>query len=216
MNLKESFRYQKFLERTMNAASTYAQNINHCLTTTKMHLRSQSNPDAKDEVEIVDYGEFAPTDVVLKFMEHLVSERLALSTAIGKAKAGIDFDLDAAVEANKFRQMLSATAKGVLRFTGSKGKTTEIDYKFNVNNEQVSYRYPVEVAKNEAYDRMATRQMMRSAIAAADDTSVRIDAAMINTMVDYTPPYDVNFGFEDALEQFVKDNPELMPASEAA
>ena len=216
MNLKESFRYQKFLERTMSAASAYAQNMNHCLTTTKVHLRSLSNPEAKDEVEVVDFGEFYPTDTVLKFMEHLVQERLALSTAIGVAKATIGFDLDAAVESNKFRQMLSATARGVLCFTGSKGKAIEIDYKFNVNNEQVSYRYAVEITKNEAYDRMATKQMMRSAIAAADDTSARIDAAMINTMVDYTPPYDVNFSFEDALEQFVKDNPELMPASEAS
>ena len=44
---------------------------------------------------------------------------------------------------------------------------------------------------------------MRELLSKADKTSAEIDAAMINTTVSYTPPFNVNDSFEDAMEAFV-------------
>ena len=48
---------------------------------------------------------------------------------------------------------------------------------------------------------------MRSMTSVADKTSSDIDAAMINTDVDYTPIYDVNEAFEDVMEEFIANFP---------
>ena len=71
MNLKESFRYQKFLDGLMRNAVANLQNPCHCLETTKVHYRHAVNPDAVDETEIVDDGEFVHNDVMLAYKAFL-------------------------------------------------------------------------------------------------------------------------------------------------
>lgn len=214
MNLKESFRYQKFLDGLMATAGSYMQHPGYCLETTKVHLRHAVNPDAEDVTEVVDEGEFVPVSTVMNFMAHLVAEREKLSVAIGVAKAGIGFDMDAAIETNKFRQSLNGSIRKMLRFTGAKKKTTEMGYKFDINGQQVPYRYEVEVTSKERYDKDAAKAMMRGVIAKADEVSAAIDAALINTVVEYTPPYDVNESFDDVLEAFVQRHGEVTTTKE--
>lgn len=214
MNLKESFRYQKFLDGLMANAGSYLQHPYHCLETTKVHLRHAVNPEAEDITEVVDDGEFVSGDTVLAFMAHLVDEREKLSIAIGTAKARIGFDMDAAIETNKFRQNLNGSIRKMLRLIGTKKKTTEMGYKFDINGQQVPYRYDVEVTTTERYDKEAAKTMMREVIAKADEVSAAIDAALINTTVAYEPPYDVNESFDDVLEAFVQRQGEVTATEE--
>ena len=202
MNLKESFRYQKFLDGLMRSAGSNLQNPYHSLVTTKVHLRHAVNPEAEDVTEVVEDGEFVPNDTVLAFMAHLIDEREKLSIAIGKAKASVGFDMDAAIETNKFRQSLNGSVRQMLRQVGTKRKTKEVDYKFDINGQQVPYRYDVEITTTENYDKEAAKALMRATIAKADEVSAAVDAAMINTVVEYEPPYDVNESFDDVLEAF--------------
>jgi hypothetical protein len=207
MNLKESFRYQKFLDILMRSASSMLQNPCHCLETTKVHLRNAVNPAASDYTEVVDDGEFVPNDIMLAFMVHMIKEREKLSTAISRAKQSIDFDIDAAIETNKFRQTLNNSIRQMLRLVATKRKTKETDYKFDINEQQVAYRYDVEITTTERYDRENAKEIMREVIREADEVSAAIDSAMINTMVEYEPPYDVNESFDDVLEAFMKAHP---------
>lgn len=202
MNLKESFRYQKFLDSLMRSAGANLQNPYHSLKTTKVHLRHAVNPEAEDMTEVVEDGEFVPNDTVLAFMAHLIDEREKLSIAIGKAKASVGFDMDAAIETNKFRQSLNGSVRQMLRHVGTKRKTKEVDYKFDINGQQTPYRYDVEITTTENYDKEAAKALMRATIAKADEVSAAVDAAMINTIVEYEPPYDVNESFDDVLEAF--------------
>lgn len=203
MNLKESFRYQNFLDCLMREATYSVQNRNHCLITTKKHLRSKANPDATDIEETVDVGEFYSNDTVLKFMQWLVEERNKLSNAIGEAKTSLDFDLDAAVATNKFRQTVSVSIRSMLRDTVPAKKVEQgRDYKFNLEGNQVPYVYDVETVSEAAYDTANAKEVMRSIIAEADKVSAMIDAAMINTIVDYDPKFDVNDEFNDVMERF--------------
>ena len=203
MNLKESFRYQNFLENMMSYAASSINDREHCLTITKWHLRHKANSDAEDMQEVVDFGEFNKNDDVLSFMVTLVEERSKLTNAIGQAKASIGFDLDAAVETNKFRQMVAQRAKAMLRFTSSKKMERGTDYKFNIEGNQTQYFYDIEVEAVEAFDRNRAKDLVRELMSEADKVSAEIDSAMINTVVDYNPPFNVNDSFEDVMAEFL-------------
>lgn len=203
MNLKESFRYQNFLENMLAYAGNSLTDREHSLTITKNLLRKKANAEAEDMMETVDVGEFFKNDDVLKFMTMLVEERSKLTNAIGKAKASIGFDLDAAIETNKFRQTVANRVKTMLRFTASKRTERGTDYKFNVEGNQTQYYYDIEVKANEAFDRSVAKDTMRKLILEADKVSAEIDSAMINTMVEYDAPFNVNDSFEDVMTDFL-------------
>lgn len=203
MNLKESFRYQNFLDMMMRAASASIQQRDHCLKVTKTHLRSKANPDASDVTETVEGEVFFANDDVVAFMAWLVKEREKLTTAIGAAKAAIGFDIDAAIETNKFRQTVNGSIKNMLRYTPTKRVEQGRDYKFNVEGNQTPYIYEIEVVSEEAYDKTGAKTLMREMISKADEVSAAIDAAMINTKVDYEPVFDVNETFDDVMTDFL-------------
>ena len=204
MNLKEAFRYQNFLDSMMAQAQFSIQNREHGLMVTKKHLRSKVNSDAEDFEEVVEVEEFFKNDDVIRFMEWLIDEKLSLSTAINKAKASIDFDIDAATAQNKYRQMLHQSIKSMLRWAPSKKIEQGYGYKFNVEGNQIQYRYDVEVSSEEAYDKNQAKKVMRDAIKSADEISSKIDAAKINTTVDYEPRFDVNDSFIDVMTAFTE------------
>lgn len=203
MNLKESFRYQNFLEAMMGDATDSLLNREHCLTVTKNHLRSKANPDVEDVQEVVDNGKFFANDGVLALMLVLTEERDELTNAIGAAKASLNFDLDAAVATNKFRQAVADAAKNMLRYSASRKMERGTDYKFNVEGNQTQYYYDIEVDATEAFDRERTKTIMRDMMSVSDRVSAEIDLAMINTVVDYDPPFDVNDSFEDVMTEFL-------------
>lgn len=203
MNLKESFRYQNFLDMMMRAASASIQQRDHCLKVTKTHLRSKANPDASDVTETVEGEVFFANDDVVAFMAWLVKEREKLTTAIGAAKASIGFDIDAAIETNKFRQTVNSSIKSMLRYTPTKRVEQGRDYKFNVEGNQTPYIYEIEVVSEETYDKTGAKTLMREMISKADEVSAAIDAAMINTKVDYEPVFDVNETFDDVMTDFL-------------
>ena len=205
MNLKESFRYQNFLDSLMRNASSSIQLMEHCFEVVKHHFKNKANPDAMDIDETVETAEFYPNDKVIAFMEWLVAEREKLTAAIGNAKASIGFNLDAAIETNKFRQSVNSAIKGMLHYTPGKRVEQGRDYKFNVEGNQMAYVYDIEVESKDAFDRDGAKHIMRTMITKADEVSSEIDAAMINTKVDYKPRFDVNDSFDDVMAEFISN-----------
>lgn len=204
MNLKESFRYQNFLDSLLRCATNSVSNRDHCLTVTKTHLRNKANPEVADVTETVEVEKFFKNDDVLSFMKLLVEEKLLLTQKISEAKASIsEIDLDAAIESNKFRQQVSNAVRIMMRYTPRKTVEQGRDYKFNIEGNQTAYYYDIEVESVEAYDKDSAKELMRNMIATADKNSTLIDAALINTMVDYEPKFDVNDSFEDVMESFI-------------
>lgn len=204
MNLKESFRYQSFLNSLMMNAGISISSKDHCFEVTKTHRKNKANPEDEDVVETVEADGFYPNDEVIKFMQWLISEKEKLSTAINRAKNSIDFDLDAAIETNKLRQSAYINMKRMTSFVPTKKIEQGRGYKFNVEGNQMGYVYDIEVESKDAFDRDASKGIMRDIISNANEVSSRIDSAMINTVVDYTPMYDVNDSFEDVMEAFTK------------
>ena len=204
MNLKEAFRYQKFLDSMMDSATYSIVDREHSLKTTKRHLMNAANPDAVDKTEeVVPDRPFAKNDDVMRFMKRLVSEKTYLSTAIGAAKNSAGFDIDAAIEANKFRQRASAAIKRMMQHKGGRKVERGQSWKFNNEGVQSAYYYDVEVETVDNFDRENAKKLMRDLMQEADRVSAMIDAALINCQVDYKPPYDVNESFEDAITEFL-------------
>lgn len=204
MNLKESFRYQRFLDNMLQAAIYSIQNRNRALKTTRTHFRSKANPAAEDITETVESEErFFPNDDVIRFMQHLVDEKDKLSTAISDAKASADFKIDAAVEVNKFNRSMASAMKSMLRLSAYRKTEQGRDYKFDVNGVQSPYFYDIETVAEEAFDRDMAKTIMRNALEDADRISADIDTAMVTIQVEYVPPYNVNDSFDDAMEEFL-------------
>lgn len=209
MNLKESFRYQRFLDSLMYESTSSLNSYANCFQVQKTHLRGKANPELNQpgleaEVEIVESDRKYTNDNVMRFMRWLVSEKEKLSNAIGKAKASIPFDIDAAVEVNKYRQRINSSIRNMLKKTPGNKTETGVDYKFNMEGNQVPYHYEIEVTYTDAFDREWAKKIVREIISDADTVSSEIDAAMINTEVEYEPKFDVNETFEDVMVEFVK------------
>ncbi len=204
MNLKESFRYQNFLEDQLKEARFSIIASEHCLTTIKTHQMKKANVEAEDIIEQVQVDEFPANNDVIAYLVWLVDEKAKLTTAISKAKESLDFCLDAAIETNKFRQSISGSIQTMLKFAPTKKIEKGRDYKFNVEGNQTPYYYDVEITTKEAFDRTKSKSIMRELITKADEVSTQIDLAMINTVVDYEPLFDVNETFEDVMSEFKK------------
>ena len=210
MNLKESFRYQSFLDHLMEEATSSLTMREHCVNTSENHLKSKFNANAVDVVKKPEVGVFFKNDDVISFLSLLVDEKEKLTVAIDKAKASLNFDVDAAIETNKYRQRVSSAIKSMLRIGNDATSTKRViqgrDYIFNAEGNQVPYYYDVEITAEKAYDEAEAKRLMRSMISEADKVSSEIDAAMINTTVAYAPPFDVNESFEDVMTEFLGEN----------
>lgn len=205
MNLKEAFHYQNFLNSLMEKATINVALIGGALRITKKHLRNKANPDAENTEEVIDPSNYIPTGIYVNLMQKIIESKAALTEAISDAKSGLDFDIDAAVEANKLRQ----SAHSALKRTASVNKAYEqtehsSDYKFNVEGNQVTYYYDVEVTAVEMFDKKWLRDVTRKLISDANEVSAKIDMAMVNTHVDFTPIFDVNDTFEDIISEFAE------------
>lgn len=199
MNLKEAFRYQKFLDTLMLEASSSIQNMAHAANVMERHIRSTANPEAQDSVEEPVVEDFVKNDDAILLISFLIFEKEKLSNAIAKAKANAGFDIDAAIETNKYRQTAASAIRNMLRFKPNTKKTKGVDYKFDINGTQVPYRYDVEVVSTDAFNRDYAKQMLNRLMTVSDATSSAIDSIVVNTAVEYEPPFDVNSNFEDAV-----------------
>ena len=136
-------------------------------------------------------------------MLYLIEERDKLTAAISQAKASIGFDLDAAVETNKFRQTVARNANMMLRYKATKRTERGTDYKFNAEGNQTPYYYDIEVVTTENFNRAQAKATVRDIVTKADEVSTAIDAALINTQVGYEAPFSVNDSFDDAMAIFL-------------
>ena len=206
MNLKEAFHYQTFLNSLMDIATMRVGRSGSALRITKKHLKSKANPEARDVDEVVEPDGYVPVDAYIAFMGKAIEAKQALTEAISNAKSGLDFDMDAAVESNKFRQSANSALKRVIQGNKPYERTErDSDYKFNAEGNQTSYYYEVEVVAEEMFDKSEVRSTAKALITEANEVSAKVDSAMVNTMVDYTPIFDVNDSFDDIIAEFAAE-----------
>ena len=195
MNLKEAFQTQNKINELLSYITRYLSNNDNVMTISEKHLRSKALKGQKDEtVDVSERSEegFA-VEALLKVWQELMEEKEKLSCAIGKAKAGMDFYLDAAVDANKSRRFMLQALQGLANLKSShelqKGEGQ--GYVFNNDGNQTSYYYDIDRIMTIDYDRNKVRAMVKEFNRKADEASLKIDEALLITKVDYTPRFDL-------------------------
>ena len=208
MNLKEAFRFQNKLQSLMREADSILSREQNITKVQNTYLRKKVMVEAEDETTVdAPSTEYSGriTEVAL-FLLHLLEEREKLSAAIHKAKAGLELPagLDGEISlnakrqeiANRFRCMSTLRSSEVVIANGGTG------YRFNNEGNQVSYRCDVKRVTTIDFDRTKIRKLCSDLSKKADEVSTALDAALINTTVDYALPFDVNDSFADIFEAF--------------
>jgi len=206
VNLKESFRYQNYLETLFNYAVSSLTQRSNITTTTQLHQRSKANPEAVDETVVVEVEKryTCTNDQLIEFMCAIIDEKRAVAIAIHKAKAANPFACDAEVSVNRCTQR----AAKILSDLGSMKQSSEriyksTDYKFNAEGNQVPYNYDVKETVCLDFDPANAKKLAKKLFDAADFISSEADRALIETEIAHEPFYDVNEGFDDAVVRFL-------------
>lgn len=199
MILKEAFRYQNYLKTLQNDIYVHLRNRDNVVKNTETHFYSKSNNDKNDE-EIVTVGKIEPNKLI-ELINEVIAEKIAVTNAISKAKKSCEYDIDALLETNKFINNFVDCLKGLNVIESKETKTTGLDYKFNLNGEQLSYRYPVTTVSTINFDRNETRKMANKYSKQITDTSNLIDEINVTLKVDFEPKFDINDTVEDILNK---------------
>lgn len=214
MNLKEAFRFQNKLQAMMDEAQRILGSHGNITKVENTYLRHKVMAEAEDETTIeipsTEYGE--KITEVAEFLLYLLTEREKLGAAIYHAKSGLEFaaGFDGEVGLNSKRQEVADTFRfmaglrngEVLIANGGTG------YRFNNEGNQVSYRCDVKRVTTINFDRNKVKRMCADLSRKSDETSAALDAALVNTAVEYEVPFDVNDTFSEAFEAFVEGRTE--------
>ncbi len=209
MNLKEAFQAQNKIGELMNYITYYLSNSDNVMTVTEKHLRSKALAGQQDDTVDVSRKADEGFDVgrLLGIWQELMAEKERLGMAIGKAKAGMEFNLDAAVDGNKSRRAFLATLQNLANRKSSHElqKREGRGYVFNKDGNQTEYVYDIDRIMTIDYDRNKVRAMVKELTRAADEVSIKIDEALLQTQVDYTPKFDLagenRFILEEMMEK---------------
>ena len=207
MNLKEAFQAQNTLENLFERVNEYLLEVDNVTITKEKHFRSKAAEGQIDEeMDVTNYNtKIFDVNKMIDFLVFLIGEREKLAHAIHTAKLKMEFDLDSAVDVNKkrhlainiLRNMRQIKSSSVLRKNGG------TDYIFNKEGNQTTFRYDVERITTIDFDRNKVRDLLKKLQEKADAVSNEIDAALINTQVDYTIPFDPHADVSEIFEDFL-------------
>ena len=210
MNLKEAFRFQNRIQQLMEEAQGILRWEKNVVKVENTALRHKVCSEAEDETTIeTPETEFSEniTDIACLLM-YLLEERGRLTYAIRTAKAGMDVAFDGEVSLNTKRQELAAMFRRMSEMRSSEmlypnGGT---GYKFNAEGNQVRYHCDLKKVTTINFDRNKIRSFAVGLSKKADQVSAELDRQLVNTQVDYLPPFDVNDTFADVLSWFIEQN----------
>ena len=208
MNLKDAFRAQNKLQALMDEASCILQDRDNTLKVTTTHLRSKVMPEAKDAViEDAAPSEYAKhINQVAAFLMAMLAEREKLSAAICDAKSKLPLDMDSETGLNRARQNLADIFRrmAVLRNSEVVLSNGGSGYRFNGEGNQVSYRCDAKRVTTINFDRSKIRGMATELGRKADEVSARLDQCIVNTVVEYVLPFEMNDSFDVILSDFIQ------------
>ena len=195
MNLKEAFQAQNKIAELLDYIGRYLSDEDNVMTVTEKHLRSKALAGQQDDSVDVSRKseEMFEVGKMIGIWQQLMEEKEQLGLAIGKAKAGMAFNLDSAVDANKSRRSFLMTMQRLANRKSShelqKGEGR--GYVFNNDGNQTTYCYDIDRIMTIDYDRNQVRAMVKELTRESDEVSIKIDEALLQTKVDYEPKFDL-------------------------
>lgn len=202
MNIKESFRYQNFLDGLIDCATFVLRDTRQHYKVTQHHSRSAVYEGGVDEVvEVVD-PVLVKRDInaVANFIKEVLDEKQKISHAVAEVKANAGFDIDGELGLNKTRRTLSNCLAMISRAKGSEKIVKGTDYKFNAEGNQISYVYNILEESELLFNPQELKSMSKQLLDEADEISSKVDKFLITTELDVEPKFDVNSSFEDIFD----------------
>ena len=204
MNLKEAFRFQNKLQSFEEKIRGFLIREGNITNVTVTLLKSKVDPSLKDEesIESSDSPYSSKVDTMVAFYIWLFTEQEKLAKAIRRSKAELKVDMDSEISLNKHRQQIATILhfmidlKSSERLTPGAGKAS----RFNNDGNPVTYSCDIKRVTKINYDRKKVRAKCNELEQKADQMSAEIDRCMINSNVDYQPPFDVNSSFDEVFE----------------
>lgn len=215
MNLKNAFRYSNFLTEQISQLQSLTYASKNYTTTKVTSFKSKAIKDEEDTVEIleVDRDFDCKINDIYFIILYLISEKTKLETAIALAKSenkidwkinGKEVDLDTAVSYNRATRKTIETFSKFEKLTSTTEKTKGSDYTFNINNEQVVYRFDVERVVEIDYDKDIIKAKNKKLRSEVDNISDAIDAFMLKNIVNFEAKYDINSSTQDIIEAYLE------------
>ena len=206
MNLKESFRYQNYLDSLFMRTRAHLETLGNTVRVVETHIRKKSNPDAEDEVIDVSKERTiqVPVDKIVSFMLELIWEKERLCTAITAAKICSGKDIDTLVSVNKMRHCASVILSQMsgIRPKETLKRSAGRDYRFNGEGNQVAYYYDINEVSAVDFNQPNVKALNKSLATISDETSTMVDKLMVEIEVQIQPEFDVNDTWEAALETY--------------
>jgi len=215
LSLKESFRQLNFLEKNISALSRSLSNTSNAITIKEIHQKSKVNQDAEDEtIDMTAERTYPNASIVdIAFLvKQLVDQKLELSLAIETAKKnlfldwtenGVNLTLDSAIEYAKKSRELANNLKSLVDIKSSEEKKIGSAYKFNVEGNQVSYRYDILKTNTIDFNRNHVNDLYKKLLNKADTLSTQIESAMLQNIVEFNGLYDVHDSTLEIVEQYL-------------
>lgn len=204
MTLKESFRYQNFLDTILGQAENYLRMTENYMVVTEEHLRNKVIPAAENDTfdNLADREIQVKPDVLVDFVITVLTEKEALTKAINVAKAQHCNELDALVEVNKFRRGVIETLKRMSRCKGKESTLKGNAYTFNAEGNQTQYYYDIKKTSKIDFDRPKLKKLISLLATESDRASATIDYWQTSVPVDFAPQFDLNDTFEELAEAY--------------
>ena len=207
MNLKEAFRYQNKLQTLILECRSILYNDQNTTKTKCTYLYKKVMEGAENE-EIVEaaLSEYAgQINEIVNFMMYLLSERERLFAAIREAKSHLEIDFDAETSLNGTRHELASVLRTMADIRNSEVVTPNggYGYRFNTDGNQVSYKCDVKRVTTINFDRNLVRKHAAELNKKCDEISIQLDQALVNAVVEYDIPFNVNDTFADVFDSFI-------------
>ena len=179
MVLKEAYRYMNHLNSLITEAELHLYEPAFTTKKKETHKKSAAISSEKDDViENVNLYDvpFSVVDVI-DFIVEALNQKSLLSHAITEAKKNTSIDINDSISINKTTQEF-----------------------INILN-QVPYKYDVDEVTSINYDRKVVKKLAKKLSSECDAVSTNLDAIEIETIVDYSPIWDLSDSLEDILTE---------------
>jgi len=214
ISLKESFRILSYIDKTISSLTSYLSNKNNSISVIESHLKEKSNPEAQNEeldtTTVREYPDASTVDII-NLVGKLISEKTKLEISVENAKKHIviitkdnnNLSLDSAISNAKQSRNLAGVLNSLINIKTDEKKTVAQGFKFNINGEEVPYRYDVVITKTINFDRSIVSDNYKTLLEKADKLSISIEKSMMDEIVEYEFPYSVHDSTADIVSKYL-------------
>jgi len=215
ISLKESFRILNILDQHTTSLLSYISNKSNSLKVEEIHLKSKVTDNQDETIDQTTERQYKCSVTDISFLiSQLINEKLILSLAIENAKKnlylesqenGENLTLDTGILFAKKSRELSNSLKYLLDLKPSEAKSQGKDYIFNIEGNQVEYKFPIEKKISLDFDRNEINTLYKQMMNRANTLSTQIEGAMLKEIVEFVPTYDILSSTSEIVEEYLSN-----------